>query len=126
MSSEIDYATNRLIKGLVSNRKCARIGYASALGTLVSFDGSTDDILQRVQNALSTKTQTFIEDIKNVTTGRILSYIALAYNQKDDLSSVLPKILPDILTMRRQAKHKLQAFIDSAIIQLSKWVYKKT
>jgi hypothetical protein len=31
---EIDYTISRLIKGLVSNRKCARIGYAATLGTV--------------------------------------------------------------------------------------------
>ncbi|CAF4877374.1 unnamed protein product, partial [Rotaria magnacalcarata] len=33
-SSQIDYSISRLIKGLVSNRKCARIGYAASLGTV--------------------------------------------------------------------------------------------
>ena len=33
-SSQIDYTVSRLIKGLVSNRKCARIGYAATLGTV--------------------------------------------------------------------------------------------
>jgi len=30
----MDYTISRLIKGLVSNRKCARIGYAATLGTV--------------------------------------------------------------------------------------------
>ncbi|CAF3705696.1 unnamed protein product [Adineta steineri] len=132
-SSQIDYAISRLIKGLVSNRKCARIGYAATLGTLAKLTDnqstipSTDDFISSIQDKLTTKKETGVEDAKNVRIGRVLSYIALAYTQKDtDLSSLLPKILPDLLLIRTQeTRRRLRTFIDASIIQLAKWSGRK-
>ncbi|CAF4268805.1 unnamed protein product, partial [Rotaria sp. Silwood2] len=129
LSSQMDYTISRLIKGLVSNRKCARIGYAATLGTLASLTddqlkmSSVDDFISSVQNKLTTKKETGVEDAKNVRIGRVLSYIALAYTQKDnDLSILLQKIIPDLLSMRTQeTRRRLRAFIDASIVQLAKW-----
>ncbi|CAF3532159.1 unnamed protein product [Rotaria sp. Silwood1] len=133
VSSQIDYTISRLIKGLVSNRKCARIGYAATLGTLASLTDhqlkilSVDELISLVQNKLTTKKETGVEDAKNVRIGRVLSYIALAYTQKDnDLSILLQKIIPDLLLIRTQeTRRRLRAFIDASIIQLAKWSGRK-
>ncbi|CAF1397981.1 unnamed protein product [Adineta ricciae] len=132
-SSQLDYIISRLIKGLVSNRKCARIGYAATLGTLASLNDtelempSTDEFISLVENKLTTKKETGVEDAKNVRIGRVLSYIALAYTQKDnDLSDLLSRIIPDLLLIRTQeTRRRLRTFIDAAIIQLAKWSGRK-
>ncbi|UJR28959.1 hypothetical protein I4U23_010176 [Adineta vaga] len=132
-SSQLEYTMSRLIKGLVSNRKCARIGYAATLGTLASLSDtqmkvpSTDEFISSIQNKLTTKKETGVEDAKNVRIGRVLSYIALAYTEKDNnLSSVLGKIIPDLLLIRTQeTRRRLRTFIDASIIQLAKWSDRK-
>ncbi|CAF3323383.1 unnamed protein product [Rotaria socialis] len=132
-SSQIDYSISRLIKGLVSNRKCARIGYAASLGTLAHLNDdqlkipSVDDFVSLVQNKLTTKKEAGVEDAKNVRIGRVLSYIALAYTQKDnDLSKLLPQIISDLLLMRTQeTRRRLRAFVDASIVQLAKWSGRK-
>lgn len=124
---------------------------------------SVDDFISLVQSKLTTKKETgvevnldtsissftfslkciaFIQDAKNVRIGRVLSYIALAYTQKDNdvsicwilvlhissyfsiqLSTSLPKIIPDLLVIRAQeTRRRLRAFIDASIVQLAKWV----
>ncbi|CAF3846312.1 unnamed protein product [Rotaria sordida] len=133
LSSELDYTISRLIKGLVSNRKCARIGYAATLGTLASLTDdqlqipSVDDFISLVQDKLTTKKETGVEDAKNVRIGRVLSYIALAYTQKDNnLSILLQKIIPDLLLIRTQeTRRRLRTFIDASIVQLAKWSDRK-
>ncbi|CAF0778310.1 unnamed protein product [Rotaria sordida] len=133
LSSELDYTISRLIKGLVSNRKCARIGYAATLGTLASLTDdqlqipSVDDFISLVQDKLTTKKEAGVEDAKNVRIGRVLSYIALAYTQKDNnLSILLQKIIPDLLLIRTQeTRRRLRTFIDASIVQLAKWSDRK-
>lgn len=101
--AEINYAVKRLIKGLASNRGCARLGYAAALEQILKrFNFFTiPQLLQLVKENLKYEKSDAKSDISQVLIGKLTAFdsIVRVFSVKEMERSQLVQLIKTVLAV---------------------------
>ncbi|CAN7986968.1 unnamed protein product [Ixodes hexagonus] len=92
-SKELNYTVERLVKGLPSTRKCARVGFAAALSQILQVfpSVSAGEVLEYIDRHLPHDSK---EDKNHVAIGRCLALASLVRSGRaDDVSGTVARAL---------------------------------
>lgn len=116
-SKELDYVLKRLIRGLASNRSCARLGYALGLEqVLKTFHFYTfDDLLKLIQENLKYEKTDKKSEISQVFIGQIVAYGCIVRAQT--LSNIPINQVLDLIK-RLLSVGKKKSFLASITVEI--------
>ncbi|KAL3856389.1 hypothetical protein ACJMK2_011156 [Sinanodonta woodiana] len=121
-SQELKYTVNRLVKGLASSRKWARLGFSVALCQVLRKleEITVEDILQRIkENLKPVPSSQSKSEVGNILMGKAFAYLVLIQSGRitTDDNDQLREVVKGLIDLRK-TKSYLQQLCVTGIVQI--------